>query len=582
MKTGSLKALAVLLSTPLILGSLAGPALAGPTPSPTPTPATASAKPSGAPSPAPSKSSPAPAPVAPAPAAPAATQPATAAPAPSAASEASTRKLRVDANGKPLDGGAAMGMAGRDQPSANSPARRSIQAEALVSGQPAITNGMPMGIDVSNWQGNVDWNRAKANGAVFAYVKASEGSWPMNEYFNQQYNGAANTGFIRGAYHFARPDRSSGAEQARVFLASGGGWSADGITLPPALDLESQPSAYGYDPCYNRTPAQLVAWTREFVNTIYAATGKAPMIYTGYYFWQDCMGNSTAFKDANPIWLAAYNTGGPLIPGGWATYSMWQYWDGVGSVFPGDQNVFNGTYAQLKALASRSDAKQPLATPANATPITGKWGGDGVEYGGWHLGNRWCVQMPQSAIRCFYFGAEGDKPVVGDWDGDGTDGIGIVRNGNWQLANSLTNPWVFRSFNYGVGSDRPVVGGWEKAGPDSIGVVRGNQWILAKDIWNPWVFRAFYFGVESDIPVAKDWDANGTDTPGIVRNGTWMLMNSIWFGNIDRMFGFGIAGDLPVAGDWNNDRRDTFGIVRNGTWQVSNDLGRLSVDKSWN
>ncbi|MEE2521401.1 GH25 family lysozyme [Pseudarthrobacter sp. J75] len=478
-----------------------------------------------------------------------------------------------------------MGGAGKDQPGVaerRSGGLLSTLSGSLVPGQPAGTAGKPMGIDVSGWQGNVDWKTVKANGAVFAYVKASEGPWTLNDYFSQQYNGAANAGLIRGAYHFARPDRSSGADQARVFMASGGTWTANGITLPPALDLESQPSSYGSDPCYGRTPAQLTAWTQDFVRTMLAATGKAPMIYTGYYFWRDCMGNTSAFKDSNPIWLAAYNSTGPLIPGGWPTYTMWQYSDGTGSIFPGDQNVFNGTYTQLKTLATAADTRPPLSMPAGATPLSGKWGGDGIQYVGWHSGNRWCLQMPMNVNRCFYFGNPGDRPIIGDWDGNGTDGIGIVRQGNWQLANSATDPWVFRAFNFGIASDQPVIGGWEQAGPDSIGVVRGNQWILAKTIWNPYVFRAFYYGIDSDKPVAGDWDANGTDTPGIVRNGQWMLMNSIWFGNIDRSFAYGIGTDWPVHGDWNNDRRDTFGVMRNGTWHLTNDLGRLSVDSTWN
>lgn len=56
--------------------------------------------------------------------------------------------------------------------------------------------------------------------------------------FSSQYVGATNAGLIRGGYHFARPDVSSGAAQAKYFLAHGGGWSADGITLPGALDIE--------------------------------------------------------------------------------------------------------------------------------------------------------------------------------------------------------------------------------------------------------------------------------------------------------------------------------------------------------
>ena len=56
--------------------------------------------------------------------------------------------------------------------------------------------------------------------------------------FNTNYVAAANAGLIRGAYHFAPPDVSSGATQANFFLAHGGGWSSDGITLPGTLDIE--------------------------------------------------------------------------------------------------------------------------------------------------------------------------------------------------------------------------------------------------------------------------------------------------------------------------------------------------------
>ncbi len=60
----------------------------------------------------------------------------------------------------------------------------------------------------------------------------------IDPYFSQNYVGATNNGIIRGGDHFAHPDTSSGATQANYFLAHGGGWSGDGITLPGAVDLE--------------------------------------------------------------------------------------------------------------------------------------------------------------------------------------------------------------------------------------------------------------------------------------------------------------------------------------------------------
>jgi len=57
-------------------------------------------------------------------------------------------------------------------------------------------------------------------------------------HFSPQYTGATKAGLIRGSYHFALPDKSTGATQANYFASNGGGWSDDGITLPGALDLE--------------------------------------------------------------------------------------------------------------------------------------------------------------------------------------------------------------------------------------------------------------------------------------------------------------------------------------------------------
>ncbi|OAF60557.1 hypothetical protein VC83_03576 [Pseudogymnoascus destructans] len=74
--------------------------------------------------------------------------------------------------------------------------------------------------------------------------------------FSSQYVGATNAGFIRGGYHFAQPGSSTGAAQANYFLAHGGGWSKDGITLPGMLDIEYNPSGAT---CYGLSAASIVA-----------------------------------------------------------------------------------------------------------------------------------------------------------------------------------------------------------------------------------------------------------------------------------------------------------------------------------
>ncbi|KAF8636215.1 hypothetical protein AX17_003701 [Amanita inopinata Kibby_2008] len=127
----------------------------------------------------------------------------------------------------------------------------------------------PYGIDVSSYQGNVNWSTVKANGLTFAYIKATEGTGYTNPYFSSQYTGATKAGFIRGGYHFARPDISTGATQANYFLAHGGGWSGDGITLPGALDIEYNP--YGAE-CYGKSASSMTSWVHDFSNTYHSHT----------------------------------------------------------------------------------------------------------------------------------------------------------------------------------------------------------------------------------------------------------------------------------------------------------------------
>ncbi|QDY90648.1 lysozyme M1 [Arthrobacter sp. UKPF54-2] len=224
------------------------------------------------------------------------------------------------------------------------------------------------GLDVSSHQPTVDWQQQWNMGARFAYVKATEGNYYPTEMdnpvykqtFDAQYAGARNVGMIRGAYHFAIPNWSSGADQARYFVQNGGGWSADGYTLPPVLDFEFNPYAgrtisgfYFGDTCYGMSAVNLASWVREFGNTMLSLTGRLPVIYTNTSWWNQCLGNVSGLGNY-PLWVANYpdgptNNAGP-IPAGWSGFSLWQY-SSTGP-FAGDSNVWNGDYASLQRFAS--------------------------------------------------------------------------------------------------------------------------------------------------------------------------------------------------------------------------------------
>jgi GH25 family lysozyme M1 (1,4-beta-N-acetylmuramidase) len=207
-------------------------------------------------------------------------------------------------------------------------------------------DGSVPGMDVSSHQGEVDWAKSWSDGARFAYVKATEGVEYENPKFAQQYNGAYDVGMIRGAYHFALPDRSDGATQANFFVDHGGAWSADGRTLPGALDLEYNP--YG-DTCYGLDMAAMTAWVKGFNDQMLARTGRFPTIYTSTSWWNRCVGGSVHFGDTNPLWVAQYNDTLDALPVGWEFQTIWQ-WQAAGT-FPGDQNLFNGNPDQLLRVA---------------------------------------------------------------------------------------------------------------------------------------------------------------------------------------------------------------------------------------
>ncbi len=218
-------------------------------------------------------------------------------------------------------------------------------AEPDVTETPGI-----LGVDVSNWTGEIDWAAVTGAGGAFAFVYASEGVNYRNPLFKAQEDGAAEAGLIRGAYHFAQPHESDGATQADFFVDSGGGWTADGRTLPGALDVEDNPytDRNGLDSCYGLNQWQMVAWLNDFTSRYRQRTGRDAIIYTTTNWWQTCTGNSAIFGH-NPLWLARWGAEPGALPAGWPRQTFWQAAD-RGAV-PGGQNIFNGTVPQLRMLA---------------------------------------------------------------------------------------------------------------------------------------------------------------------------------------------------------------------------------------
>ncbi len=204
------------------------------------------------------------------------------------------------------------------------------------------------GFDVSHYQGAINWGSAYSAGGRFVYMKATEGTTFRDPNFSANYTGSYNAGFIRGSYHFAEPNTSSGAAQADYFVAHGGGWSKDGKTLPPMLDIEYGSSSE----CWGLSQSSMVSWISSFVNEVHAKTTRWPTIYSTTDWWTTCTGNSSAFSSNDPLFIARYSSSVGTLPAGWGFYTFWQYADS--GTFPGDQDKFNGPMTGLQNLANNT------------------------------------------------------------------------------------------------------------------------------------------------------------------------------------------------------------------------------------
>ncbi|MFD0319140.1 lysozyme [Streptomyces flavalbus] len=233
------------------------------------------------------------------------------------------------------------------------------QGDRAAADEPSVgvmaqTDGV-QGIDVSHWQGAVNWTSVRNAGIQFAWIKATEGTSYEDDRFNTNYTNAYYAGVIRGAYHFARPNLSSGAVQANYFASNGGAWSRDDRTLPGVLDIEHNP--YGAM-CYGLSTTQMRSWINDFYNAYKSRTSRDVVIYTTASWWNTCTGNWTGMSSKSPLWVAHWTSASsPTIPSGFPYWTVWQY-TSTGSVsgVSGnvDRNKFNGTRDRLLALANNT------------------------------------------------------------------------------------------------------------------------------------------------------------------------------------------------------------------------------------
>ena len=206
---------------------------------------------------------------------------------------------------------------------------------------PAFLN-MTEGLDVSHWQGTINWPLVAAAGKKFVYMKASEDTVYVDPTYGTNRVQARAAGLYVGAYHFAAPTTTLGdaVAEADHFLATAMLASGD---LLPVLDLERSGGL---------SQAALTAWVQAYVGRIYTRTGVHAVIYVSPNFWRTYMGDTTWFaaNGYDILWIAHWTTAtAPIVPGanwGGKGWTFWQYTsDGAVPGIAGrvDLNRYNGT-----------------------------------------------------------------------------------------------------------------------------------------------------------------------------------------------------------------------------------------------
>ena len=207
------------------------------------------------------------------------------------------------------------------------------------------------GIDISHYQGEIDWEQLK-NAMIegcpvrFVIIKSTEGASRLDDHFRENFNQVRDYGFIRGVYHFWS-NKSSAREQAYYFLDKVHLTEGD---LPPVLDIEHKPA----DKSVDDFQRDVLTWLHIVEDKYHAK----PIIYTYYKFKEKYL--SAPVFDDYPYWIAHYYVDKVQYQGKW---KFWQHTDA--GKLPGikgyvDLNIYNESFYDLRKLCIGSKGESLL------------------------------------------------------------------------------------------------------------------------------------------------------------------------------------------------------------------------------
>lgn len=173
------------------------------------------------------------------------------------------------------------------------------------------------GIDVSKYQGNIDWRKVAKDNICFALIKASEGTLVIDPKFQDNWHGAQSAGLACEAYHFYRPNDAP-KQQAQHFLSALSQVSFGKTAFPAVIDCEVMSNGMTHE--------TYVANLMTFIDALQLPV----MIYGSPGFLEPLQNHPiTCGGQRPPLWVAEYTTAAsPHVPAPWKDYAIWQYGQG--------------------------------------------------------------------------------------------------------------------------------------------------------------------------------------------------------------------------------------------------------------
>lgn len=432
-------------------------------------------------------------------------------------------------------------------------------------------------IDVSEWQGDIDWAKAKADGVEGVIIRLGYG-WGNNADKKAQRNisECKRLGIPFGIYWYSYADTPSIAKEEGADVVAKlkqFGVNASDLAYPVYYDLEKW-TWKGHQPLTDPNVYN------DIVNNWYSALQSAGYKNLSVYSYTSYLQGPLKHADiyAKTTWVAQY--GARMGFDSFQTNSRgWQYTssgkvDGIsGNV---DMNAFGnkeyvpdypegtGYYVSNSLKGGAADFSFGYGR-AGDEAYAGDWNGDGKDSLTLRRGNMFYTKYSLTggnADCAFSYGKSEDLVLPGDWDVDGKDTFAVRRGSTYYIKNSLEGGIADKSFIYGRSEDQTYVGDWNGDGHDTFVVRRGNVFYFKNSLTGGNADTVITYGRDDDQVYVGDWDGDGKDSLAVRRGSTFYVKNTIASGVADEAFSYGKTSDTVLVGDWDGDGKDTFMVRR--------------------